>query len=134
MKLSVAGPVPAGAAVFWDLRCWHAGTPNLSREVRAIPGCGFAAPWLSSSVFGGELRGLLPRAVFDKLSGPGQHAARELEPRPGGRAGAVLWEPDWDVAARRPGNAAPGSVNDRRGLQVDAVDGPSRGGTKGSKL
>jgi hypothetical protein len=52
MKLGVSGPVPAGAAVFWDIRCWHAGTPNLSEEVRAIPGCGFAAPWLSSTVFG----------------------------------------------------------------------------------
>ena len=125
MKLSIAGPTPAGAAVFWDIRCWHGGTPNLSREVRAIPGCGFTAPWLSSTIFGADLRGILPRAAFDGLSERGQRAARELEPGPDGPPAGVRWEPEWDVVARKPGNAAPGSVNDRRGLQVDSVDGPA---------
>jgi len=61
-----------------DLRCWHAGTPNLSEEVRAIPGCGFAAPWLSSSVFGSEYGGILTQEVYDSLS-------------PGGRCGNVIF-------------------------------------------
>lgn len=45
MKLSVTAPVPAGSALFRDHRAWHGGTPNLSKEVRAIPACYFCAPW-----------------------------------------------------------------------------------------
>lgn len=138
MKLSVAGPTPAGAAVFWDIRAWHAGTPNLSQEVRAIPGCGFRAPWLSSRIFGSEYAGILSREVFSKLSAAGQRAARELAPttdHPGGDLqGQVLWAPDWDVTTGKPGNARPGSVNDRPGLAVDSVSPKSRSDSISSKL
>ena len=37
MKLSTVCPAPAGSAIFRDLRTWHGGTPNLSREVRPRP-------------------------------------------------------------------------------------------------
>jgi hypothetical protein len=29
-------------------RCWHGGTPNLSREVRAMPNVEYMAPWFRS--------------------------------------------------------------------------------------
>ena len=48
MRLSTVCPVPAGTAIFRDARCWHGGTPNLSREVRAMPNVEYFAPWFRS--------------------------------------------------------------------------------------
>ena len=50
-----------------------AGTPNLSREVRAIPHPGtFWAPWFR----GGEIERQLPHRVWQTLSPRGQHICR----------------------------------------------------------
>jgi hypothetical protein len=50
-----------------------AGTPNLSREVRAIPHPGtFWAPWFR----GGEIERQLPHRVWQALSPRGQHICR----------------------------------------------------------
>lgn len=48
MRLSTVCPLPAGSAIIRDARCWHGGTPNLSREVRAMPNVEFMAPWFRS--------------------------------------------------------------------------------------
>lgn len=48
MRLSTVCPLPAGSAIFRDARCWHGGTPNLSREVRAMPNVEYFAPWFRS--------------------------------------------------------------------------------------
>ena len=48
MRLSTICPLPAGSAIFRDARCWHGGTPNLSREVRAMPNVEYFAPWFRS--------------------------------------------------------------------------------------
>ena len=48
MRLSTVCPVSAGTAIFRDARCWHGGTPNLSREVRAMPNVEYFAPWFRS--------------------------------------------------------------------------------------
>lgn len=48
MRLSTVCPLPAGSAIFRDARCWHGGTPNLSREVRAMPNIEYMAPWFRS--------------------------------------------------------------------------------------
>ena len=48
MRLSTVCPLPAGSAIFRDVRCWHGGTPNLSREVRAMPNVEYFAPWFRS--------------------------------------------------------------------------------------
>ena len=48
MRLSTVCPLPAGAAIIRDARCWHGGTPNLSREIRAMPGVEYMAPWFRS--------------------------------------------------------------------------------------
>ena len=48
MRLSTVCPLPAGSAIFSDARCWHGGTPNLSRDVRAMPNVEYFAPWFRS--------------------------------------------------------------------------------------
>ncbi len=48
MRFSTVCPLPAGSAIFRDVRCWHGGTPNLSREVRAMPNVEYFAPWFRS--------------------------------------------------------------------------------------
>jgi hypothetical protein len=48
MRLSTICPLPAGSAIFRDARCWHGGTPNLSRDVRAMPNVEYFAPWFRS--------------------------------------------------------------------------------------
>jgi ectoine hydroxylase-related dioxygenase (phytanoyl-CoA dioxygenase family) len=48
MRLSTVCPLPAGSAIFRDARCWHGGTPNLSRQVRAMPNVEYFAPWFRS--------------------------------------------------------------------------------------
>ncbi|MEM7272450.1 MAG: phytanoyl-CoA dioxygenase family protein [Actinomycetota bacterium] len=48
MRLSTVCPLPAGSAIIRDARCWHGGTPNLSREVRAMPNVEYLAPWFRS--------------------------------------------------------------------------------------
>ncbi|MGI9646242.1 MAG: phytanoyl-CoA dioxygenase family protein, partial [Ilumatobacteraceae bacterium] len=48
MRLSTVCPLPAGSAIVRDARCWHGGTPNLSRDVRAMPNVEYMAPWFRS--------------------------------------------------------------------------------------
>ncbi len=48
MRFSTVCPLPAGSAIIRDARCWHGGTPNLSRDVRAMPNVEFMAPWFRS--------------------------------------------------------------------------------------
>ena len=48
MRFSTVCPLPAGSAIIRDARCWHGGTPNLSREVRAMPNVEYFAPWFRS--------------------------------------------------------------------------------------
>jgi hypothetical protein len=43
---AMIAPLPAGCAVIRDIRAWHGGCPNLTKNVRAIPGCGYHAPHL----------------------------------------------------------------------------------------
>ncbi len=48
MRLSTVCPLAAGSAIIRDARCWHGGTPNLSRDLRAMPGIEYMAPWFRS--------------------------------------------------------------------------------------
>jgi hypothetical protein len=50
MKTSTLVGAPAGAGVFRDTRAWHGATPNLSREVRAMPNIEYSPPWKASAV------------------------------------------------------------------------------------
>ena len=79
MKLSTLCPVPAGSAIFRDVRTWHGGTPNLSREVRAFPNMEYFAPWFRSEAL---LRSM-PYEQWTRLSPHGQRIARYVMCGPG---------------------------------------------------
>ncbi len=72
MKLSTVCPAPAGCAVLRDIRAWHGGTPNLSREVRAMPNIEYYAPWFRSE---GIMR-CMPYERWEELSPHGQRTSR----------------------------------------------------------
>ncbi|MDP5218905.1 phytanoyl-CoA dioxygenase family protein [Ruegeria sp. 2205SS24-7] len=72
MKLSTVCPAPAGTAVFRDIRAWHGGTPNLSRDVRAMPNVEYYAPWFRSE---GIMR-CMPYEQWEKLSPHAQRISR----------------------------------------------------------
>lgn len=69
MRLSTVCPVPAGSAIIRDARTWHGGTPNLSRDVRAMPNVEFMAPWFRSE-------GLIRSMSRDAWSALSRHAQR----------------------------------------------------------
>ena len=74
MKFSTLCPVPAGAAVFRDVRCWHGGTPNLSRDVRAFPNIEYFAPWFRSEA----LVRSMPYEQWQRLSAHGRRISRYI--------------------------------------------------------
>jgi ectoine hydroxylase-related dioxygenase (phytanoyl-CoA dioxygenase family) len=79
MKLSTVCPAPAGAAIFRDLRNWHGGTPNLSRNVRAIPNVEYFAPWFRTET----LVRSMPYEQWKRLSPHGQRISRYVMCGPG---------------------------------------------------
>lgn len=56
MRLSTVCPAPAGAVQIRDVRAWHGGTPNLSKDVRAIPNIEYYAPWFREPLVPGISR------------------------------------------------------------------------------
>ncbi len=72
MKLSTVCPVPAGTAIFRDIRAWHGGTPNLSRDVRAMPNVEYFAPWFRSDA----IMRAMPYEQWEKLSPHAQRISR----------------------------------------------------------
>ncbi len=69
MRLSTLVGVPAGAAIFRDTRAWHGGTPNLSREIRAMPNVEYMAPWYEDQNF-------QPAMPYEIWAGLSPHAQR----------------------------------------------------------
>jgi len=69
MRLSTVCPLPAGSAIIRDARCWHGGTPNLSRTVRAMPNIEYMAPWFRSEA-------LIRSMSFETWTGLSKHARR----------------------------------------------------------
>jgi hypothetical protein len=69
MRLSTICPLPAGSAIFRDARCWHGGTPNLSRDVRAMPNVEYFAPWFRSEA-------LIRSMPYDSWRALSPHAQR----------------------------------------------------------
>jgi hypothetical protein len=74
MRLSTVCPVPAGSAIIRDARCWHGGTPNLSRDVRAMPNVEFIAPWFRSEA----LIRSMSFATWSELSPHAQRLSRYI--------------------------------------------------------
>lgn len=83
MRLSTLVGAPAGAGVFRDNRAWHGATPNLSREIRALPNVEYGAPWLPE----GSGRKTMPHEIWESLSEHGKHICRRVVADPG------VWPP-----------------------------------------
>ncbi len=79
MRLSTLVGAPAGAGVFRDNRAWHGATPNLSREIRAMPNVEYGAPWLDMTPY----RGTLPHEIWETLSPRAQRLAQAVKTDPG---------------------------------------------------
>ena len=110
MRLSTLVGAPAGAGVFRDNRAWHGATPNLSREIRALPNVEYGAPWLPAD---GGGRKTMPHAVWETLTPHGKHISRRVKADPG------VWPPGAGVmhplgAERRAAAARMGGSGERK--------------------
>lgn len=85
MRLSTICPLPAGSAIFRDARCWHGGTPNLSREVRAMPNVEYFAPWFRSEA-------IMRSMSFERWQQLSPHAKRICRYVVGDQGEAVIGE------------------------------------------
>ncbi len=79
MRLSTLVGAPAGAGVFRDIRAWHGGTPNLGRDVRAMPNIEYVAPWLENYAF----TQCMPYELWSRLSPHAQRTCRLIVCEPG---------------------------------------------------
>lgn len=95
MRTSTLVGAKAGSGMFRDNRGWHGATPNLSREVRALPDVEYSAPWTSR-------RGVpraMPHEIWQSLSTHGQSITQWTKADPGvWPAGAGFMHP---IAATR---------------------------------
>jgi hypothetical protein len=90
MRLSTLVGAPAGAGVFRDLRAWHGATPNVSREIRAMPNVEYAAPWCDAA----EFKVSMPHEIWAALSQHAQKIAARIRTAPGEwPAGAGVMHP-----------------------------------------
>mmetsp|Transcript_129738 Transcript_129738/g.361399 ORF Transcript_129738/g.361399 Transcript_129738/m.361399 type:complete len:387 (-) Transcript_129738:97-1257(-) len=78
MRFSTLVGAPAGAAVIRDGRAWHGATPNVSREVRALPSIEYGPFWTA-----GWGEKFMPHEVWEALSPHGQHICRNIKADPG---------------------------------------------------
>jgi hypothetical protein len=79
MRLSTLVGAPAGSGVFRDIRAWHGATPNVSKEIRAMPNVEYAAPWLEDKYF---LKSM-PHAIWETLSPHAQKITARIKTAPG---------------------------------------------------
>ena len=84
MRLSTLVGAPAGAGVFRDNRAWHGATPNLSREVRAMPNVEYSPGWIAENK---EYAKTMPHEIWKTLSPHAQRICRFLKADPG------VWPP-----------------------------------------
>ena len=75
MRLSTLVGAPAGAGVFRDSRAWHGATPNVSRQIRALPNAEYAAPWVEDEV---QFEQTMPYEIWEGLSDHGKRIARRV--------------------------------------------------------
>ena len=90
MRLSTLVGAPAGAGVFRDNRAWHGATPNVGREIRAMPNVEYGAPWLDERWFAPSM----PHDIWKSLSPHAQRVSRRIKTAPGvWPAGAGVMHP-----------------------------------------
>ena len=101
MRLSTLVGAPAGAGVFRDNRAWHGATPNLGREIRALPNVEYGAPWAPPP----KAR-TMPHSIWQTLGAHAKHLCRHVNAPPGvWPAGAGVMHPlraERRAAAQRP--------------------------------
>lgn len=84
MRMSTLVGAPAGSGIFRDTRCWHGATPNVSKEVRALPSVEYSAGWGAS---GKGFQKSMPYEIWETLSPHGKQIARFIRQEPG------VWPP-----------------------------------------
>ncbi len=90
MRLSTLVGAPAGAGIFRDIRAWHGATPNVSREIRAMPNVEYVAPWADASAFNRTM----PHEIWATLSPHAQRICARIKTAPGEwPAGAGVMHP-----------------------------------------
>lgn len=90
MRLSTLVGAPAGAGMFRDNRGWHGATPNLSKEVRALPDVEYGAPWFPTK---GRSK-TMPYEIWESLSEHGKAISLPVRAEPGvWPAGAGVMHP-----------------------------------------
>ena len=90
MRLSTLVGAPAGAGVFRDSRAWHGATPNVSREIRAMPNVEYMAPWMEDKWFVPAM----PHEVWKALPPHAQRISRRIKTAAGvWPAGAGVMHP-----------------------------------------
>lgn len=83
MRLSTLVGAKAGAGVFRDNRAWHGATPNLSKEIRAMPNVEYHAPWVDPAKYWKSM----PHEIWETLSPHAQKLCRFIKTDPG------VWPP-----------------------------------------
>ncbi|HXC56422.1 MAG TPA: phytanoyl-CoA dioxygenase family protein [Rhizomicrobium sp.] len=95
MRLSTLVGARAGAGVFRDNRAWHGATPNLGREIRAMPNVEYHAPWVDPAAYWKSM----PHDIWAALGPHARKICRHIKTEPGvWPAGAGVMHP---LAARR---------------------------------
>jgi hypothetical protein len=90
MRLSTLVGARAGDGVIRDNRAWHGATPNLSREIRAMPNVEYHGPWVPADRFWQSM----PHEIWETLSDHGKAIARIVKTEPGvWPAGAGVMHP-----------------------------------------
>ena len=79
MRLSTLVSARAGAGVIRDTRAWHGATPNLSKEIRAMPSIEYSAGWGSGKHF---LK-TMPYDLWETLSPHARDICRDIRQEPG---------------------------------------------------
>ena len=90
MRHSTLVGATAGSGVFRDNRAWHGATPNLSREIRALPNVEYAAPWRTPHGFSQ----VMPHEIWETLTPHAQKLCEWIKAEPGvWPAGAGIMHP-----------------------------------------
>ena len=79
MRRSTLVGAPAGAGVIRDNRAWHGATPNLSRQIRAMPNIEYVPPWHPEE----SSRKTMPHEIWENLSPHARHICRLIKAEPG---------------------------------------------------
>jgi len=79
MRWSTLVGAAAGAGVFRDNRAWHGATPNLSKEIRALPNLEYSPGWIDEQT----LKKSMPYEIWETLTPHGQKICRAITEEPG---------------------------------------------------